>query len=146
MNCRDETKTLLDLFIDENISLFKSETKELVTRLRTIGNLTGARVQFFKNNEGIPGDGVCALFDMDDSNLRLYCIRYGMQLIIVGGGGYKPKGIRTLQEDEKLKYENYFLRKVSQLITNRIKDKEIEFINDGLDFDGNLTFSNEDFE
>lgn len=132
----DDTKTFLDRFIDENINSFKSETIEIITRLKTIGNRTGARVQFFKEHEGIPGDGVCAL----------YCIRYGMQLIIAGGGGYKPKSIRALQEDEKLRKENYFLREMSALITERVKEKEIEFSNDGMDFTGNLMFRKEELE
>jgi len=63
-----------------------------------------------------------------------------MQLIIVGGGGHKPKTISALQEDEKLKGENYFLRELSALITERIKEKEIKFSDDDLDFIGNLEF------
>jgi hypothetical protein len=136
----NKSKTFLDLFIDENINSFKSETIELISRLKTIGFKTGARIQYFKVHEGKPGDGVCALFDNEESNLRLYCIHYGMQLIIVGGGGYKPKTISALQEDEKLKRENYFLRKLSALITERMKEKEIKFSDDGLDFIGNLEF------
>jgi hypothetical protein len=135
-----ETKTFLDRFIDENINSFKSETLDLIKRLHTIGHKTGARLQYFKINEGVPGDGVCALYDAEESNLRLYCIHYGKQLIIVGGGGHKPKSIRTFQEDEKLKRENYFLRRLSKMITERIKDKEIEYSDDDMDFDGNLTF------
>ena len=140
LDCNDKSKTFLDLFIDENINSFKSETIELISRLKTIGYKTGARLQYFKVHEGKPGDGVCALFDNEESNLRLYCIRYGMQLIIVGGGGHKPKTISALQEDEKLKGENYFLRELSALITERIKEKEIKFSDDDLDFIGNLEF------
>ncbi len=36
------------------------------------------------------------------SNLRLYCIRLGSAVVILGGGGHKPKTIRTLQDDTKL--------------------------------------------
>lgn len=140
----NKSQTFLDLFIDENINSFKSETIELISRLKTIGHKTGARLQFFKVHEGKPGDGVCALFDDEGSNLRLYCIRYGTQLIIVGGGGHKPKTIRALQEDEKLKGENYFLRELSALITERIKEKEIKFSDDDLDFIGNLEFGKEE--
>lgn len=41
--------------------------------------------------------------------------------------------------------ENYFLRKLSVLITKRIIEREIVYINDDLDFDGNLVFSKEEF-
>ena len=138
-----ETETSLDKFITENSASFKSETKDIVRRLKSIGLKTGARPQFFKENEGAPGDGVCALYDDPDSHLRLYCIRYGTQIIVVGGGGHKPKTKRTLQEDEKLTEENYFLRWLSSQITQRIKDKEIRYTKDHFDFDGNLEFEYE---
>lgn len=141
----DESETLLDRFIEENKSSFKSETMEIVSRLHAIGHKTGARIQYFKEDEGTPGDGVCALYDTKESNLRLYCIRYGSQLIVVGGGGYKPKSIRALQEDEKLKKENYFLRKLSANISARIKEKEIWYSDDNLDFIGNLEFNEDEF-
>lgn len=139
-----EQKTFLDQFIDENISSFKSEIKELVTRLSAMGHKTGARVQYFKVHEGRPGDGVCALYDTENSNLRLYCIRYGSQIVVVGGGGYKPKTIRTFQEDTNFKKENYLLREVSAKITERIKNREIGFSDDGLEFTGNLEFKYEE--
>ena len=65
-------------------------------RIRTINEKTGARESFFKPNEGKPGDLVCALFDIPNSNLRLYCIRFGNSLIILGGGGEKKKTIKVV--------------------------------------------------
>lgn len=59
----DLQKTSFDSFLFENKNAFLSELKDLVSRLKSIGNATGAREQFFKINEGIPGDGVCALYD-----------------------------------------------------------------------------------
>ncbi len=79
----NDTKTLLDEFIEKFSVSFKGETIDIVKRLRTIGQFTGAREQFFKLHEGVPGDGVCALYDKPESNLRLYCIRYGTQLLLV---------------------------------------------------------------
>lgn len=140
----DEQETLLDKFIRENKISFISETKDIVMRLRTIGQKTGARVSFFKEFEGAPGDGVCALYDDPDSNLRLYCIRYGTQLIVLGNGGPKAKSIHAFQEDTKLKEENYFLRWLSSQITKRIKDKDIVYINDYLDFSGDLEFEDDE--
>ena len=131
-------KTSIEVFISENKNLYLSELNDIIIRLKTIGKKTGAREQFFKINEGNPGDGVCALYDDVDKKLRLYCIRYGSLLIIVGGGG--PKNVQTLQEDKKLKDENYFLRHLSSQITERIKDKEIWFSDDNMDLEGNLEF------
>lgn len=140
----DEMQTLLNKFISKNGILFKSETKDILERLYAIGHNTGARINFFKEYEGKPGDGLCALFDKPGSKLRLYCIRYGSRLIIVGGGGEKPKNIRALQGNYKLKSENYFLRKLSNQITERIKEGEIQYSDDYLDFTGNLVFNDEE--
>jgi len=105
----DAKKTLFERFLEENLISFKSELIDIVKRLKTIGNKTGAREIYFKLNEGIPGDGVCALYDEAESRLRLYCIRYGSSMIIIGGGGEKPKDIRAFQDNDKLKNENYIL-------------------------------------
>ena len=143
IHLEDEGKTLFDYFLEENKISFKSELKDIVSRLSVIGNKTGARDNFFKLHEGKPGDGVCALYDEPDSNLRLYCIKYGTLIVIVGGGGYKPKSIREFQQDEKLTEENYFLREVSAAIKTKMDDEEIEFSSDFMDFEGDLTFNDE---
>jgi len=139
----EEEKTLFDFFLEDNKISFKDELKDIVSRLKVIGNKTGAKDYFFKLNEGKPGDGVCALYDKPNSNLRLYCIKYGTLIVIVGSGGYKPKSIRKLQQDEKLTEENYFLREISKAIKTKMDDDEIEFSSDFMDFEGDLTFNNE---
>lgn len=141
----DDVETLFDKFASENKNLSLSEIKNIFVRLRTMGKKTGARINFFREWEGTPGDGVCALRYREkksDENLRLYCIRYGAQIIVIGGGG--PKNVRALQDDKKLKDENYFLRWLSKQITARIKEKEIEYTNDYLEFIGDLKFQDED--
>lgn len=138
----DEQKTLFDRFLGENKILFKSEVKNILERLKAINSFTGAREKYFKFNEGNPGDGICALFDIPDSNLRLYCIRYGNSLIILGGGGEKPKSVKAFQEVEKLREENYLLREISTQIANLIKEKEISFSEDGTEITGELEFEN----
>ena len=137
-----EESTAFRNFVTNNNDSFKSEIKDIVGRLKTMGFKTGMREDFFKLYEGNPGDGVCALYDEEDSNLRLYCIRYGSQIIILGGGGHKPKSIRAFQEDKNLKKQNFILRDLSKLITQKMQDKEIWFSEDGLDFEGDLTIEN----
>ena len=136
----DEQKTLFECFMRENIDAFKSEIININQTIVAINKKTGVRETLFKLDEGIPGDGVCALYDNPKSNLRLYCIRFGNSLVILGSGGYKPKSIRKLQDDPKLKEENYFLREISSLITERIKSGEIRFSEDGTELFGNLEF------
>ena len=140
----NDSGTLFDNFLIENNNSFKSELQSLIIRLRTMGQHTGARESFFKQFEGNPGDGVCALYDEPKSNLRLYCIRYGTTLLVAGGGGYKPKSIRALQEDAKLTEENLMMRKISKLIKNKMSQDQIWFTEDYMDFDGSLELTNED--
>ena len=130
-------ESLFDIFIKENKNTFISEIKDIFVRLKIIGNDTGARESFFKLKEGNPGDGVCALYDSPDKKLRLYCIRYGTELIVIGGGG--PKKTKALQDDSKLKDENYFLRRLSERITKCMQDGDLSFSCDYMNFEGNLT-------
>jgi hypothetical protein len=136
----DKQKTLFDLFIDENNISFISELKDIFTRLIIIGKKTGARVNYFTEFEGAPGDGICALFDTPDKKLRLYCIKYGTSIVILGGGGHKPKPVRAFQEVEKLEDENYLLREIAKAINQRIRNKEIFYTEDYQDFEGNFEF------
>jgi putative component of toxin-antitoxin plasmid stabilization module len=138
----DSNMTLFEKFLHENKSSFKSETKDIFNRLIVIGNETGARIQFFKENEGNLGDGVCALYDDKSKNLRLYCVRFGMNLIVLGGGGFKPKSTRSLQETKKLKSENYLLRQFVSTLVEKMKEKEIKINRDGETdfFEGDLEF------
>ena len=124
-------------FIRDNYLKYPGEVQEILTRLKTIGNKTGADENFFKLHEGNPGDGVCALYDKKLSNLRLYCIRYGTQIVIVGSGGYKSKKIRAHQEDPILNEENNILKLISKTIT---ENKSIRTIQNRLMFTGDLEF------
>ena len=132
--------TKLQEFISENFEKYPKEVKNIITQIRVIGKKTCARTDFFKENEGNLGDGVCALYD---KNIRLYCIRYGKEMVIIGNGGYKPKEISAFQEDEKLKEENYVLRKISSKITENLNDN-IFYSCDYHYFNGNLEFEIDD--
>lgn len=133
---KDEEKTLLDKFVEENESEFETELGSVIDRLEIIGHITGAREHFFKHNEGTIGDGVSALYDSPDRKLRLYCIRYGSTCIILGGGGIK--NVRALQDDEKLRTENYLLRSISKKITELLKEGSPWWSNDGKRLDGDM--------
>ncbi len=132
----DYGKTLFEIFLQENQNSFKSELIDILDRLKVIGKHTGARESYFKLYEGEPGDGICALYDEPDKSLRLYCIRYGCLIIILGGGGHKQS--HTLQEDKKLKQENYFLRQVVKDIKRKMELGDIKISEDGTEFLGNL--------
>ena len=77
--------------------------------------------------------------DSPQKKLRLYCIRYGTLIVIVGGGG--EKNVRKLQDNKKLKDENFLLREISSEIMKRMRDGDIWFSENNMDFEGNLTFN-----
>lgn len=55
----DDDMTLMDHFFEDNAQ-YSEEMKEMAKKLESMGNYTGCRIQFFKENEGAPGDGVVA--------------------------------------------------------------------------------------
>jgi len=138
--------TLFEKFIKENENSFKSELNDIVLRLKTMGEDTGAREHYFKTEEGVPGDGVCALYDKPKNKLRLYCIRYGTTLLVLGGGGHKPKHMKKLQDDPKLTKENMIMRNVSKLINLKRSEGDISFSDDYYEFVGNLELNDQNYE
>lgn len=133
--------SMFDHFLIDHIQEYKEEVKSILGRLEQINQTTGAREIFFKQHEGKPGDGVCALFDTPESKLRLYCIRYGKTAVILGGGGPKSTEIRAWQEDEKLSKEASLMIQISKEIMNRIMSGDITWSTDGCHLEGNLIIS-----
>ena len=136
----NEGKTLFDKFIVENIVDFKDELLKIRRTLTTIAHDTGARKQFFDKPEGKAGQSVFALYDRPDSKLRLYCFRFDRHILVLGGGGFKPKNISAFQEDAKLTYENKIVRYISDTLTQAIKDRDIKQSADDLELLGDLEF------
>lgn len=131
---------LYDIFWEENENLCEDELWDIDDRLYIMGHKMGAREEFFKLYEGKPGDLVCALYDRPDAKLRLYCIRYGMDLIVIGGGGEKSKDIRAYQEDDNLNRQAEIIKTISDAIYEKQRDGDIQFANFGKDFEGELKF------
>ena len=136
----DGKQTLYEQFLNENKEAHRQELISITNRLSVIGQKTGARANFFKHDEGKPGDGVCALYDDPEYKLRLYCIRFANVAIILGGGGPKTKETKAWQDDKKLKIEAEIMIQISKDIMNRLKSGEIEWSNDGTHLIGNLKF------
>ncbi|WP_026750628.1 hypothetical protein [Sediminibacterium sp. C3] len=138
-----EEKTLFDSFLEEHSLRYKTELKEILKRLKQIGHSTGARVNFFKP-EGDSvfvkkwGEYVYALYDEEESNLRLYCIRFSNVAVILGGGGFKDKSIRQWQEDPKLSNEVRLMMAYAESILKQLDEKELYWSVDGKELEGNL--------
>lgn len=139
----EETTTLLERFVGENLNDFREEVTEILLTLKQIGHHAGARETFFKPHEGKPGDGIEALYDAEERHLRLYCIRNGRVAVVVGGGG--PKTTRTWQEDPKLKAENELLQRVSKTMSNALRERDIQWSEDGTTLLGTLTLDTDNY-
>ncbi|MEP7110257.1 MAG: hypothetical protein ABI760_19845 [Ferruginibacter sp.] len=106
-------------------------------RLKSIGNTVGAIETYFKLDEGLEWDDlVCALYDLPDKHLRVYCIRLNNNIIIVGNGG--PKGVRAWQDDSKLSREVKEMIHYSKIIRTRLKDGSLRISLNRLKFEGDL--------
>ena len=71
--------------------------------------------------------------------MRLYCIRFGSVLLVLGGGGYKDSSIRAWQDDEKLRKAAIRMEQISAIIAERIRNREILIGPDG-SISGELVF------
>jgi len=133
----DRKGTFLDHFIEESKTGFTGDLISIMGRLRSMGNTVGAIESFFKLDEGLEWDDlVCAVYDIPDKHLRLYCIRLNEKIVIVGNGG--PKEVRTWQEDPKLKREVYEMMHYSKIIRTKLKDETLRISANGLRFEGDL--------
>lgn len=130
----DGEDTLFDEFLDRLEDDYPDEISEIWSKLEFMGREGGARIQFFRENEGCPGDGVVALLKESGFTLRLYAIRFGSVLLILGSGGYKSSSIGSWQEDEILSKHAIEIMRISRLITERIRNKDIT-----IGIDGTLT-------
>lgn len=145
----DDEETLFDKFLAENEKDHPSQVKNLLVTLYAINTRIGYDKDVLHRrsyrdkstggvteHEGKPGQNIDTLFDGPDKNLRLYLVDCGKCTIILGGGGFKSKKIKALQEDPKLKAENYLLRRFADLFDEAIRDREIYPL--GNDLEGNL--------
>lgn len=130
-----EKLTLFEKFINENKSKHTSELENIRNRVKVMAQKTGARETFFKTKEGVPGDGVCALYDDPDKKLRLYCVRYGKLVVILGSGGEKPKGMKALQESKKLTDENDIVKRISKGVSKAMREKYLRWSDDGMEIE-----------
>lgn len=123
----NDDMTLMDHFFEDN-ALYEEELKEMAKKLISMGKSTGCRIQFFKENEGAPGDGLVAFWY---KRMRMYCLRIGSACIILGDGGYKPPEISAYQEDALLNSKAQQMRKIAARINKAIIERDIRLENDG---------------
>lgn len=140
-----ESLSFFDKFLDSN-QQYEEELKDILETIELIGSKQGVAEFLIKDKEGSPGDGIIALYDNPDKNLRLYAIQFGLGILILGGGGFKPKSISAWQEDELLKDEVNSLKEISRKINQRIIDREITFSENEIELEGDFEFYDEQEE
>ena len=141
-----DENTLFEQFLAKNETKFPDEVQDIFDNITIIGRRAGATDAYFRpKKEGKLGDGVEALFDFPRANLRLYAIRYGTVLLVLGGGGHKSKTIRAFQEDPKLIKENYLLRQIAATLYEAIRDKDLRWNRQGDNFEGQMFFDSDDY-
>lgn len=131
-----EEKTLLEQFFEENVA-YETELNEIADKLSVMGQETGCRWDYFKHNEGSPGDGVAVL---KAGRLRLYCLYVDSTIVCFGSGGYKGPEIRAYQENAELNQKVEQMKAIAKRINKAIVEKDIEIK------DGKLKINNWEYE
>lgn len=124
----DTNITLYQDFLQTYSKTHRDEIRDIINTLELMGKSKGIATHLIKDNEGSPGDGIVALFDNPDRNLRLYGIKFGSGIIILGGGGIKD--VRAWQDDPILKAKVEILKKFSKIINVKIRDRDIMITKD----------------
>lgn len=124
----ENDSTEFDKFIDDPDVKSDPNFDEFIQRLYNIADRHGCKASFFKD-ESTRDNPICALFH-SDSDLRLYCIRYNLTLLIIGGGGLKST--RTYQEDERLNHCVQLLEDFWTRFDEHVKSGEIEISDRGI--------------
>lgn len=135
--------TLFDEFNSDYRDSNKSLIDEITLRLKSIAHVTGANEFFFNPKKRKHGDNVCYLREAPQAKIRLFCIRYGEKLIILGNGGSKFVDGKLNLKNELLKKENERMAKISTLIDIKIHEGTLEFTPNDMDFKGDLELINE---
>ena len=139
-----ENLTLYDKFVEEYCTDYYDDILSIADLLIDMGCKYGIRENLIKTKEGKPGDGVVAIFDNPDKNLRLYGIRYGASILLLGSGGVKGQEVMAWQDDAKLKKEAEIVIQISKEVSKRVQDREINISLDHMRLTGNLNFLNND--
>jgi hypothetical protein len=138
----DGTPSLFDTFLQECASQYPAETRNLVAKIRAMGQQTGLRKDLFRLDEGLPGDLVVAVSDDVTATLRAYGIRYGNSILLLGAGG--PKFVRAWQEDPRLKQAAEEMIAISKAMKEKVQNREIAWTPDEMEWTGDLTIEIDD--
>ncbi len=121
---KGQTQTLFEKFIADNLPKYQGDIRKLIANLRDIGAELGMREKFFKPEEARLGDQICAMYIKSGPGIRLYFVKYGQDVIILGGGGDKGPGVKAWQDDPELAVHVELLKRLSEHIGSRLEKRE----------------------
>lgn len=137
---KETVSVIFDRFINDFKTEYTEEVVDIARRLKSMSNITGCTINFFKQDEGLEMDDlVCALYDVPDKYLRLYCIRLNDHIVIIGSGGSKTT--RTWQADSILSREVHAMMRVSEIVRTKLRNGDIRISVTGLRLEGDLYIS-----
>jgi hypothetical protein len=139
-----EELSLFDQFLQGCSQQHEAQVRNLVAKLKAMGQQTGMREHLFRMDEGRPGDLVVAVSDDVTSTLRAYGIRYGNTILLLGAGG--PKLVRAWQDDPELKRAANEMIAISKAMMEKTKNREITWTPDQMEWTGELTIEIDDEE
>lgn len=134
----------MDLFQDfvvRSSKLYPDELEQLQNWIKRIGTEIGADERYFRNEAFLGGDAKAlppgSKYLEYDNNLRLYCMVYDRQNVILFNGGFK-----TANRAQDCPNVNPHFRLANQLcrkIHKAVIEKDIRIKDDGsLDFDNDF--------
>lgn len=77
-----------------------------------------------------------SIYKLKEGDWRLYCIRFGKVAVIMGGGDFKD--VPKTQDSEILEKHVNTLQIINKIINKRIKDKDLNITENGIE--GDLKF------
>ena len=134
----NEEQTEAEKFIETLNGTHPQKLDNIIARIRVMAKFRGCEDNFFKLREGKVIENICALWEDD---IRWYCLKYGKEAVILGGGGIKPKSVGPYQEIPELHNHVIRLQYVLKQIDIRIKERDL-WIEDAR-IKGDLSFREE---
>ncbi|WP_160711078.1 hypothetical protein [Chitinophaga solisilvae] len=126
----------MEHFIRQYTTHHRREVGAIAALLREMGGQVGTQEKFFR----YAGNGIYFLCDFPDHTLRLYCIRLGENLLLLGGG---EKAVTTATGTGDSP-EMIRMKQVSQDIFGRMSAGNVYWSSDKSPLTGDLIFEKDD--
>jgi hypothetical protein len=133
VNYNGSKDSLFDEFRDKyfNIRKYRKNMGTTILQISQLGSSFGAVDRFFEPNDPFPADRVCYLHLRNWPKIRLFCIRFSKNLVVIGSGGLIDQTSTVNREKNKMSH-------ISELITIKMHHGDLRITHDGKNFMGNF--------